>query len=101
MRNLAKSGTIDGETGEYTYFVTEAALPGYSTRYESRSDVTPDAAITLLPYALNRGTIINTPEGGYELPETGGIGTALFTALGGLMTATAGAVLTLRKKRKS
>jgi LPXTG-motif cell wall-anchored protein len=40
-------------------------------------------------------------QGGYVLPETGGIGTALFTALGGLMTATAGAVLALRRKRKT
>ena len=43
-------------------------------------------------------TIPNFP--GIELPQTGGIGTTLFTALGGLMTATAGAILTIRRKRK-
>ena len=36
---------------------------------------------------------------GYELPQTGGRGTALFTALGGIMTATAGAILTHRKRK--
>ncbi len=37
----------------------------------------------------------NTP--GTELPMTGGHGTALFTALGGILTATAGAVLSFRQ----
>lgn len=44
-------------------------------------------------------TIENTP--GTALPQTGGIGTTLFTALGGLMTASAGAVLTIKRKRKT
>ena len=39
-------------------------------------------------------TVGNTP--GAALPNTGGSGTNLFTALGGLMTATAGVILTLR-----
>ena len=46
----------------------------------------------------NEFWIENTP--GTQLPQTGGIGTTLFTALGGLMTATAGAILTIRRKRK-
>ena len=37
---------------------------------------------------------------GYELPASGGSGTALYTALGGLMTATAGAALVLCRKKK-
>jgi len=41
----------------------------------------------------------NTP--GTQLPQTGGIGTTLFTAIGGLMTATAGAILAIRKKRET
>ena len=47
-------------------------------------------------------TVGNTP--GTALPMTGGPGTALFTALGGLMTATAGAILTLvsfRRRRET
>ena len=44
-------------------------------------------------------TVENTP--GTALPQTGGIGTRLFTALGGLMTATAGAILTIRRKKKT
>ena len=47
----------------------------------------------------NTFTVIN--EAGVALPQTGGIGTTLFTALGGLMTATAGAILTIRRKRKT
>ena len=40
----------------------------------------------------------NTP--GSPLPMTGGVGTGLFTALGGLMTATAGAILTMTTCRR-
>ena len=36
---------------------------------------------------------------GVELPSTGGPGTALFTAIGGIMTALAGAILTLKKRK--
>ena len=36
---------------------------------------------------------------GIELPATGGPGTALFTAIGGIMTALAGAILTLKKRK--
>ena len=36
---------------------------------------------------------------GVDLPKTGGPGTALYGLLGGLMVVTAGAVLTLRKKK--
>ena len=42
-------------------------------------------------------TVENTP--GTALPQTGGIGTTLFTALGGLLTATAGAILTMKSYR--
>jgi len=37
---------------------------------------------------------------GVVLPSTGGPGTALFTAIGGIMTATAGAVMALRKRKE-
>ena len=98
VSGLPKSGTIDNETGEYTYFVTEETMIGYKTSYLNPS---PSGDNPSQDYAINGGKIINTPEGGYELPQTGGIGTTLFTALGGLMTVTAGAILTMhRRKRK-
>ena len=52
------------------------------------------------PRAINGQIVVNTPEGGYELPSTGGIGTTLFTALGGLMTARAGTILTMKSYRR-
>ena len=45
----------------------------------------------------NLFTVKNEP--GTALPMTGGPGTALFTALGGLMTALAGAFLIIRRKK--
>ena len=41
--------------------------------------------------------ITNNP--GVELPSTGGRGTALFTAIGAILSGTAGAILTLRKRK--
>ena len=37
---------------------------------------------------------------GYELPQTGGRGTALFTAIGAILSGTAGAILTLKRRRE-
>ena len=87
-----------GADGDYAYFVKETniQLEGYKApSYSSPSAPTRGEA------AYDKGTIVNKQVGGYVLPQTGGIGTALFTALGGLMTATAGAVLALRRKRKT
>ena len=36
---------------------------------------------------------------GIELPSTGGRGTGLFTAIGAILSGTAGAILTLRKRK--
>ena len=91
---LPARGTIGKVTGEYTYFVTEEAVTGYKTSYQN-PNVSGGTTMSS-DYAVHKGSIINTPEGGYELPQTGGIGTTLFTALGGLMTATAGAILTIK-----
>lgn len=43
-------------------------------------------------------TVQNTP--GVQLPQTGGTGTTLFMALGGLLTVTAGVILTIRRKKQ-
>ena len=44
-------------------------------------------------------TVENTP--GVVLPETGGVGTDVFAALGGVMALFAGAVLVLRRRRRA
>ena len=90
---------------ELTYYVVETKVDGYNDPSYAFNNGTvtikPDSATTK-GKAVNGEYIINTPVGGYELPQTGGIGTTLFTALGGLMTVTAGAILTMRRgKRKT
>ena len=85
-----------GTYTEYTYYVKETTVPSmYSASYrmsEGDSIVNGESATT-------GGSIVNTSVASYELPETGGPGTALYGLLGGLMVITAGAVLTLRKKK--
>ena len=48
-----------------------------------------------LLYTFN---VLNNP--GVELPSTGGRGTALFTAIGAALSGTAGAILTLRRRKQ-
>ena len=80
---------------ELTYYVIEQSLDGYTAVYSNVHSGTDQTT-----GAFDNGTITNTPMSGVELPQTGGIGTTLFTALGGLMTATAGAVLTMKSYRR-
>ena len=66
---------------------------------EQWGSISSNAMVTTIQNASV--TVVNEP--GVALPQTGGIGTTLFTTLGGFMTASAGAVLTLashRRKRK-
>jgi len=44
-------------------------------------------------------TIKNHP--GVQLPQTGGIGTGIFTAIGAILSCSAGAILTLRKRKQA
>ena len=53
-----------------------------------------------LTFTIASNTLIVGNDAGSQLPQTGGIGTTLFTALGGLMTAMAGAILTLKSYRR-
>ena len=89
----------DEVNGEWTYSITETPVPGYNSPkyFKEIADGWSDSH----GQTAENGMRIVNDQGGYVLPETGGIGTALFTALGGLMTATAGAVLALRRKRKT
>ena len=48
--------------------------------------------------ATDGGTIFNTPEEAYELPNTGGPGTKLITILGSMLLLGAGMVLIMRRR---
>ena len=85
----------------YEYFVEEKTMNDYMTKYGKRNDSQEVEYNPSYSDATDKGYILNQPTGGYELPQTGGIGTTLYTALGGLMTATAGAILTIHRKRKT
>ena len=94
------------------YKLTETHAPsGYVIITKNIYFKVSDGAVTLtdeggeakeyseVSLADDNTTIIvrNTP--GVELPSTGGIGTRLFTAIGAMLTMTAGAVLMIRRKR--
>ncbi len=94
-------------TEDWVYYVEEKEVSeGYSQDGYGTMNTTETGGTTITKApgaaaAADCGVILNRESSGYELPETGGIGTTLFTALGGLMTVTAGAILTMRRgKRK-
>ena len=107
--------TLGGLEGLYFLYETET-LPGYNllsgpiqinvsadsnnvTAYQiGHGPLTPKKVKDNAGKDVWEITVENST--GYELPQTGGAGTALFTALGGIMTATAGAILTLRKRKE-
>ena len=102
LQNLLKKRGND----EYVYYVKElTTIDGYATamyfQIDSNGQLQPMARGSANgDHANNGGKILNKENPGYELPQTGGIGTTLFTALGGLMTVTAGAILTIRRKKQ-
>lgn len=104
ISNLQKDGRIGDDTGEYVYFVTEETVNGYRDAVYSNPSVSSaegeTAWIPSTEYALNNGRIINRPEDSFELPSTGGPGTALFRLTGIMLTGLAGAVLIMRKRRR-
>lgn len=79
------------EQGKYKVVLPDD-ITDVSVSYDK---ATEDAAEGTIP----KLTVVN--HAGTALPQTGGVGTTLFTALGGLMTAMAGAILTIRRKRKT
>ena len=79
-----------GGPGSNTMITFEAAQAAVEDDPETEEDESRDAANATF-------TIGNTP--GTQLPETGGIGTALFTVIGTALSATAGAALMLQRKK--
>ena len=93
-------------TEDWVYYVEETVVPegysqdGYGTKNTTGTGGTTITKAPGAAAAADCGVILNRESSGYELPQTGGIGTTLFTALGGLMTVTAGAILTMRRGKK-
>ena len=84
----SKWSTITG-AGTGSSLVTFTAAQAAVADNPETTDVDESKAATNATF-----TVENTP--GTQLPQTGGIGTTLFTALGSIMTATAGAILTIK-----
>ena len=83
----------NGKPSEWTAITSSAMVTFEAAKVDNPATTDVDES------ANASFTIGNTP--GNQLPQTGGIGTTLFTALGGLITVTAGAILTMRRgKRK-
>ena len=81
------------------YYVIETQVNGYKAPSYATSDgnglVFTDGNVAR---AINGQQIINTPEGGYELPSTGGPGTWAYTILGSILILGAGVLLWRRRR---
>ena len=80
---------------ELHYYLIETQVTGY--KEPSYADKDGNGLINV-GKATNGQQIINTPEGGYELPSTGGSGTRLFTILGTILILGAGVLLWRRRR---
>ena len=75
------------------YIVTEQKVDKYKDPIYKAGEVDT-------PYgAKDGGAIINTAEESYELPESGGAGTALFYLFGTVLLTCAGVILVMRRKK--
>ena len=92
--NLPLSGTDDdGNTVSYTYYVQEVSVSGYDTTYKNNGGIS-SGTITVINQKQD------TPETpSYELPETGGAGTSLFT-MGGAALAALSLLFGTRQRRR-
>ena len=86
---------VDDNGNELHYYVQEEALTGYSTSYATQEG----GSIVNGNKATNGQMIVNTKEGGYKLPSTGGPGTHAFTILGSILIFFAGVAALWRQKR--
>ncbi|MDD7646759.1 MAG: LPXTG cell wall anchor domain-containing protein, partial [Ruminococcus bromii] len=90
--DLPLTGTDkDNNTIYYTYYVVEHSGTNYSTSYENNGGIS-SGTITI------KNTESDTPV--YELPETGGPGTTLYSAGGLLLMAAAGRLLLHKRKKR-
>ena len=103
---LKITGLVDGiyqvvETDAPKGYVISNATPVTFTVVEGKVLDENDSDMELInaKYNKNTKTFTITNHIGVELPNSGGPGTALYGLIGGLMVVTAGAVLTLRKKK--
>ena len=109
---LSKDGTTVFELSLGIYHLIETEAPaGYNMKSEpvvitvSESNVTYDDGTTLsvsgsgVVYDETMGTftLLITNQSGYELPSTGGPGTALYSFLGAVLTILSGAALVKKK----
>ena len=75
-----------------TYYLEEIEAPAGYNMLTARQPVTPDVEDVTATVVNNVGT---------ELPSTGGIGTTIFYALGGLMAVGAGVLLIAKKRMEA
>ena len=79
------------------YFTVNASATESENIITTTSDPSIGASTKTTDATGDTLVIPNTP--GVELPSTGGRGTGLFTAIGAILSGTAGAILTLRKRK--
>ncbi|MCQ2514637.1 MAG: SpaH/EbpB family LPXTG-anchored major pilin [Ruminococcus sp.] len=99
----AGEATINGLDGDTTYYLQETKQPDGYTILKNRvavviDDANLDATVNAGTYASGGVQVIN--KAGSLLPSTGGIGTTMFYAFGGILVLGA-AVLLITKKRTS
>ncbi len=94
ITGLPKTGTADGKTVYYSYYVTETGIPtNYTVAYENNNGIVEGEIII-----KNTAPKDDVPQ--VTLPATGGEGTQMYTA-GGVLLMTAAAILMyIQKKRK-
>lgn len=84
----AGTATVKGLDPELTYYVKETKAPTGYVKIDGYNVV-----------AEGTVTVVNVK--GDELPETGGMGTTLFYAVGGLMVAAAAVLMVLKKRQNA
>ena len=84
----------------YTYYVSEETVDGYQSPKYYRVNGENLAQVMGISQIENEGTICND-QIGYELPQTGGEGTLLFSVFGTIFMLTATLGLMGRRNRKA